>query len=106
MIDYSDLIERLRAWDGCWPASGLERNVAEAANVIEAQAKRIAKLEAALMPFSIIWLYPDDLGLEQANNIRSDEDWNEPENEMQPEETFILRRDIRIARKALEKGDD
>jgi hypothetical protein len=41
MSDYSELIKRLRSWDHCWPANGLERNVAEAADALEAKDAEI-----------------------------------------------------------------
>jgi len=46
MTDYTDLVKRLRdypVWTG---------DCHDAANAIEAQAKRIAELEAALRPFA------------------------------------------------------
>ena len=68
---------------------------------------RIEKLEAALRPLAGLFLYPNDLGFELALDIREDPDWDEDANDMQSENCFVLRRDIKAARAALgEKKND
>lgn len=62
-----------------------------------------ARLREALRPFADLFLYPDDLGFEHSEDIRSDPDWDDDANDMQSEETFVLRRDIRRARFAIQK---
>lgn len=69
-------------------------------------AARIAELEEALRPFSKMFLYPDDLGFEAAENIKSDPEWCSDANDLQDENLFVLRGDIRKARAALEGGED
>lgn len=71
---------------------------------IAAKDARIAELEAALRPFSEMFLYPDDLGFEVAEDIKSDPDWCSDANDLQDENLFVLRGDIRKARVALEGG--
>jgi len=61
------------------------------------------RLREALKPFADLFLYPDDLGFEHSEDIRSDPDWDDDANDMQSEETFVLRRDIRRARFAIQK---
>lgn len=63
-----------------------------------------ARLREALKPFGQIFLYPDDLGFEASEDIRADVDWDEDANEMQTENVFVLRRDIRAARAAIREG--
>lgn len=46
-------------------------------------------------------LISDDLGFEHAEDIRSDPDWDDVANDVQSEEAFVLRRDIRRAREAI-----
>jgi|GEM_PF-4785454 len=65
-------------------------------------ADRIAELEKALRPLSEMFLYPDDLGFETAEDIKSDPDWCSDANDLKHENLFVLRRDIRKARAALE----
>ena len=48
MSDYSDLVQRLRGK----PPTNSTLDRYEAADALEAQAKRIAELEAALRPFA------------------------------------------------------
>ena len=61
-----ELVERLRQWDGCWPAPGLDHDVERAADAITALSERVRVLEEALrkverMSFaqSSDMLYPD-----------------------------------------------
>lgn len=44
-----ELVERLKQWDGCWPAPGLERDVLAAAGAITALSERNRVLEEALV---------------------------------------------------------
>lgn len=48
MTDTRELVERLRQWDGCWPASGLDHDVERAADTITALSERCRVLEEAL----------------------------------------------------------
>jgi len=62
MTDYSDLVKRLRdypVWTG---------DCHDAADAIEAQAKRIAELEAALKPFAL-----GETAIEAGHNAASDD---------------------------------
>lgn len=68
-----------------------------------AASDEIRLLREALKPFSELFLYPDDLGDEHAEDIRSDADWNDDANDMQTEDVFVLRRDIRRARELCKK---
>ena len=65
---------------------------------------QIEKPQLSLAPFAVRFLWPDDLGYECADDIRSDQDWDEDANDMQADDVFILRRDIKRAREALEQG--
>jgi hypothetical protein len=72
------------------------------------QITRIAALEveneelrAALCPLAGVFLYPDDLGFEASSDIKEDLDWDDDANDMNTENVFVLRRDIRRARAAL-----
>ena len=49
-----ELVERLKQWDGCWPAPGLERDVEAAADLITALAEENRRLREALRPFAAI----------------------------------------------------
>lgn len=82
-----------------------ENRATHSLNVIVLQ-KRIAELEAALRPFSEMFLYPDDLGFEAAENIKSDPEWCSDANDLQDENLFVLRGDIRKARAALAGGKE
>ncbi len=57
-----------------------------------------ARLREALRPLATLWLYPDDIGLKEASDIREDPDWDEDANDMQTDDQFILRKHIRAAR--------
>lgn len=59
------------------------------------------KLRAALCPLADVFLYPDDLGFEASSDIKEDLDWDDDANDMNTENVFVLRRDIRRARAAL-----
>jgi hypothetical protein len=65
---------------------------------------RIEQLEAALRPLAKKYLYPDDTGF--ADELRSDEDWDEQKNDKSVEEYFIERGWIRAARAALGEKKD
>jgi hypothetical protein len=117
MIDIEELLARLRdrdAPDGTvgWahatypPQKVKDALCNQAAAALEAQAKEIAELEAALKPLAKAWLFPDDLGEKASVIIRCDPDWNEEENDMSREDVIVCRREIRKARAALngEKG--
>ena len=85
----------------------LVRRLRELAGRYDEAAERIEKLEAALRPFAVLFLYPNDLGFEPALDIREDPDWDEDANDVQSENCFVLRRDIKAARAALgEKKDE
>jgi len=75
-------------------------NNAVVALQLEADCLRaeVEKLRTTLKPFAELFLYPDDLGFEHAEDIRADVDWDEDSNDMAEEGVYILRRDIRRAR--------
>jgi len=73
----------------------------EAIDEIERLRAENERLREALEPLARLWLYPDDLGFEPALDIRSDVDWDDDANDMQHQDCFVLRRDIRSARTAL-----
>lgn len=75
----------------------LEQELAEAKAEIE-------KLRAALAPFASLCLWPDDAGDEINKMVRSEEDWDEADNDNTLDDTFLRRGDIRAARKALGDG--
>lgn len=58
-----ELVERLKQWDGCWPAPGLERDVEAAADLITALAEENQRLREALRPFASAW------GIAQASGL-------------------------------------
>ena len=87
--------ERMSRLDFERTAAELERDALRAEN---------ARLREALEPFSALFLYPDDLGVEYAEDIRSDPDWDDVANGVQSENVFVLRRDIRRARAAIREG--
>lgn len=58
-----ELVERLKQWDGCWPAPGLERDVEAAADLITALAEENRRLREALRPFASAW------GIAQASGL-------------------------------------
>jgi hypothetical protein len=69
-------------------------------------ANEIERLRAALRPFARMFLYPDDLGFEASSDIKEDPDWDNDANDMQTENCFVLRRDIKRARAALGEAFD
>jgi len=72
---------------------------AEDVNLLKAE---ITLLRKALEPLAQLYLWPDDLGEDMANLIRSDDDWSEEANEDADSDVFIKRKYIRAARHALE----
>lgn len=42
------VVAELRDWNHCWPAPGLERTVAEAADTLETQAAELARLRSVM----------------------------------------------------------
>ena len=48
-----ELVERLKQWDGCWPAPGLERDVEAAADLITALAEENRRLREALTKINV-----------------------------------------------------
>ena len=71
---------------------------------IEGLRAEVERLRAALAPLAALHLWPDDVGEHIASDIRSDEGWDEKENDDSKEDLFVRRGDIRAARKALEGG--
>ena len=70
---------------------------------VEKLRAEVEKLRAALCPLAGVFLYPDDLGFEASSDIKEDLDWDDDANDMNTENAFVLRRDIRRARSALEE---
>ena len=75
------------------------RSQVEAVNLLKAE---ITLLRKALEPLAQLYLWPDDIGEDMANLIRSDDDWSEEANEDADSDVFIKRKYIRAARHALE----
>ena len=74
---------------------------AHSPTLAEERAK-VERLRVALEPFAKLSLWPDDVGDYWASHIRSDDDWDEEENDnAREDDIFIKRGDIRAARKAL-----
>lgn len=75
---------------------------------VEKLRAEVEKLRAALCPLAGVFLYPDDLGFEASSDIKEDLDWDDDANDMNTENVFVLRRDIRRARAILsqEKRDE
>ena len=75
---------------------------------VERLRAEVEKLRAALCPLAGVFLDPDDLGFEASSDIKEDLDWDDDANDMNTENVFVLRRDIRRARAALtqETSDD
>lgn len=92
----SDLVKKARELGGFSPE----------AELCSLMADEIVALQNALRPLAKLFLYPDDLGFEQAADIREDPDWDEDANDMETDDFFLLRRDIRRARKLLKMGDE
>lgn len=97
-------IERLRAEKDLDASSMvLQRQEIERLTRERAEARaEVERLRAALKPFSEFYLWPDDAGEWTANDVRSDEDWDEERNDAKTDDVFIKRGHIRAARKALE----
>lgn len=64
-----ELVERLKQWDGCWPAPGLERDVLAAADLITAQAEENRRLREALRPFASAWEIAQASGLTDMSRL-------------------------------------
>ena len=76
----------------------LREHIAEQQLDIVTLGQEVGRLLEALRPLATLWLYPDDLGFEEASDIREDPDWDEDANDMQTDDQFILRKHIRAAR--------
>jgi hypothetical protein len=61
----------------------------------------IERLRAALKPFAQLFLFPDDIGKDTAQDFRSDPDWSEAHNDMTADDLYVKRGHIRAARNAL-----
>ena len=97
--DIIELIAQLRAMSRC---EHEDMTVAsDAADAMHEMLSRIATLEKALQPLADMWLYPDDLGVVMAANIREDADWDETTNEEADCAEGIRRGHIRAARFAM-----
>jgi hypothetical protein len=97
--DIIELIAQLRAMSRC---EHEDMTVAsDAADAMHEMLFRIATLEKALKPLADMWLYPDDLGVVMAANIREDVDWDEATNDEVDCAEGIRRKHIRAARLAL-----
>ena len=99
-----DIVERLRKNCTCNFESTPCGAEEECRNALEA-ADEIERLREALRPFTAFFLYPDDLGFEASLDIKEDPDWDDDANDMQTENVFVLRRDVRRARAALKEGE-
>ncbi|WP_323008492.1 hypothetical protein [Paracoccus sp. (in: a-proteobacteria)] len=64
-----ELAEKLRQWDGCWPAPGLERDVEAAADLITALAEENRRLREALEPFASSWKIAQASGLTDMSRL-------------------------------------
>lgn len=94
MTQHYDIVSSLRAMA---EARHDDLSVAsEAADYIEL-------LRAALKPFAQLFLFPDDLGDDAAQDFRSDPDWSEVNNDMEADDLFVKRGNIRAARYALRR---
>jgi len=89
-----DLVKRLREEIIVFGCPTIRRNPDG-----QEAADRIEQLEAALRPLAEKYLWPDDTGF--ADEIRSDEDWDEQYNNREPDDMWIERGWIRAARAAL-----
>lgn len=97
MADYSELVKRLRGVNWICHIYGkteIKHDTVchEAADALEAQAKRIAELEAALRPFADEAQFFVSKALD--NHLAA------------PDRLFLTIGQFRNARKVLEKGDD
>ena len=73
---------------------------------VEKLRAEVEKLRAALCPLAGVFLYPDDLGFEASSDIKEDLDWDDDANDMNTENVFVLRRDIRRARALTQEKKD
>ena len=71
----------------------------ESVNLLKAE---IMMLRKALEPLAQLYLWPDDMGKDMANLIRSEDHWSEEANEDADSDVSIKRKYIRAARHALE----
>jgi hypothetical protein len=79
-------------------AESLREHIAEQQLDIVTLGQEVGRLREVLRPLATLYLYPDDLGFEEAADIREDPDWDEDANDMQTDDQFILRKHIRAAR--------
>ena len=100
-LGYSEMDE---GWLIGWFANAIENSCNPLRNECERLRKENARLREALVPFAGVFLFPDDLGFEHSEDIRSDPDWDDDANDMQSEDVFVLRRDVRRARAAIREG--
>ena len=96
-----DIVERLRTVDISWSREG--EWCAEAADEIEKLREERSRLREALKPFAEKYLWPDDSGF--ADELRSDEDWDEGRNEEEVDDVWLKRKWIRQARAALKETE-
>lgn len=97
----TDILERLQS-DGEGERQQFREARATLGSLLNEAAAEIERLRAALEPFASLFLFPEDLAFEYAEDIRADADWDEDSNDAQTDNVFVLRRDIRRARAALE----
>ncbi len=100
MTDYRKVIEEhsCKTNQGCGAATTCVCVLAED------MADEIERLRDALLPLATQFLWPIDLGLEMAEDIKTDEDWSEEANDETITEIWVKRGDIRKARATL--GED
>lgn len=89
-------IEKLRA-----DIAYADTHAAKVESLLWGTARENERLRAALCPLAGVFLYPDDLGFEASSDIKEDLDWDDDANDMNTENVFVLRRDIRRARAVL-----
>ena len=94
-------IEKLRA-----DIAYADTHAAKVESLLWGTARENEELRAALCPLADVFLYPDDLGFEASSDIKEDLDWDDDANDMNTENVFVLRRDIRRARAAITKGEE
>lgn len=93
----TDIVKRLRECSS--DEAYLSRQAADEITRLRAENER---LQEALCPLAGMFLYPDDLGFEASSDIKEDLDWDDDANDMNTENVFVLRRDIRRARAAMQ----
>ncbi len=71
----------------------------ETVNLLKAE---IMMLRKALEPLAQLYLWPDDMGKDMANLIRSEDHWSEEANEDADSDVSLKRKYLRAARHALE----